>query len=67
MNKIVRAYHTSCGTAIYIANDGTWDGTEADAARFPQVEVGHDADGYEDTSHEEIVAAFKARGVDAEF
>ena len=66
MNKIVYAY-ASCGVVTYIANDGTWDGTVEDAARFPEVEVGYDTYGHEDMSHEEIVAAFKARGIDAEF
>ena len=70
MKKIVLAYHThAAGVAIYIAigPNEEWDGTEEGADKFPQVEVGHDADGYEDMSKAEIVEAFKARGIEAEF
>ena len=56
---IKRAYYSGSLT-VYITDDGTWDGTIEDAARFPQVEVGSNPDGSEDMSPEEIAEKFSA-------
>lgn len=62
-NEIKRAYTTSAGgIVVYIMDDGSWDGTEDDAVRFPQVEVGFNADGTEDMTLDEIKRAFEMRG-----
>lgn len=60
MAMIRHAYNTAAGLSIYIMDDGTWNGTGEDTARFPTVEVGFDADGNEDMSGAEIAATFKA-------
>lgn len=61
-NEIRRAYTTSAGgLVIYIMDDGSWNGTAEDADRFPQVEVGFDADGTEDMTFDEIARAFEMR------
>lgn len=58
---------SSTGALItYVADDGTWDGSDEDADRLPTVEVGRDfGANKEDMTHEEIVTEFKKRGIDA--
>ena len=56
---IKRAFYSGSLT-VYINDDGTWDGTVEDAARFPQVEVEELPDGSEDMSPEEIAEKFSA-------
>lgn len=38
---VKRAFNTEA-LAVYIVDDGTWDGTQEDASRFRQAEFGHE-------------------------
>ena len=60
---------SSTGALVsYVADDGTWNGSEEDAMRLPIVEVGRDlCTDEEDMSREEIIEAFARKGIKAEW
>ena len=69
MMKIKYLGCSSTGATVsYVADDGTWNGTEEDALRLPIVDVGRDLNtNEEDMSKEEIKKAFRSKGVNAEW